>query len=75
MRIYKALKLCDRFLLLDTIEEEQKLIISAPYIIWKGTESLLIEYILQKNNFELNNTNFIVPTNSLIEELYIKLLQ
>ena len=58
--------------LLDTIEEEQKLIISAPTSF--GKTSLLIEYIV-KNNFILNNIIFIVPTNSLIEELYIKLLK
>ncbi len=58
--------------LLDTISEENKLIISAPTSF--GKTSLLIEYIA-KNNFELNNIIFIVPTNSLIEELYIKLLK
>lgn len=58
--------------LLDTIAEEQKLIISAPTSF--GKTSLLIEYIA-KNNFDLNNIIFIVPTNSLIEELYIKLLK
>lgn len=58
--------------LLDTIAEEQKLIISAPTSF--GKTSLLIEYIV-KNNFNLSNIIFIVPTNSLIEELYIKLLK
>ena len=58
--------------LLDTISEEQKLIISAPTSF--GKTSLLIEYIV-KNNFNLNNIIFIVPTNSLIKELYIKLLK
>ena len=58
--------------LLDTISEEQKLIISAPTSF--GKTSLLIEYIIN-NTFELNNIIFIVPTNSLIEELYIKLLK
>lgn len=58
--------------LLDTISQEQKLIISAPTSF--GKTSLLIEYILN-NNHILNNIIFIVPTNSLIEELYIKLLK
>lgn len=58
--------------LLDTISQEQKLIISAPTSF--GKTSLLIEYILN-NNYTLNNIIFIVPTNSLIEELYIKLLK
>ena len=58
--------------LLDIIAEEQKLIISAPTSF--GKTSLLIEYIV-KNHFYLDNIIFIVPTNSLIEELYIKLLK
>lgn len=58
--------------LLDTISQEKKLIISAPTSF--GKTSLLIEYILN-NNYALNNIIFIVPTNSLIEELYIKLLK
>lgn len=57
--------------LIDVIEEENKVIISAPTSF--GKTSLLIEYIL-KENLLLNNIIFIVPTNSLIEELYIKFL-
>ena len=57
--------------LIDIIEEENKVIISAPTSF--GKTSLLIEYIL-KENMSLNNIIFIVPTNSLIEELYIKFL-
>ncbi len=57
--------------LIDVIEEENKVIISAPTSF--GKTSLLIEYIL-KENLTLDNIIFIVPTNSLIEELYIKFL-
>lgn len=57
--------------LIEVIEEENKVIISVPTSF--GKTSLLIEYIL-KENLELDNIIFIVPTNSLIEELYIKFL-
>lgn len=57
--------------IIDIIEEENKVIISAPTSF--GKTSLLIEYIL-KENLSLDNIIFIVPTNSLIEELYIKFL-
>ena len=58
--------------LIDMIEKENKVIISAPTSF--GKTSLLIEYIL-KESLSLNNIIFIVPTNSLIEELYIKFLK
>lgn len=57
--------------LIETIKEEDKMIISAPTSF--GKTSILIEYILN-NYLNLNNIIFIVPTNSLIEELYIKFL-
>ncbi len=58
--------------LIETIDEKDKIIISAPTSF--GKTSLIIEYILQ-NNDKLNNIIFIVPTNSLIEELYIKFMK
>lgn len=57
--------------LIDAIEKENKIIISAPTSF--GKTSLVIEYIL-KNIKYLDNIIFIVPTKSLIEELYIKFL-
>lgn len=58
--------------LLNSIEKENKLFISAPTSFGKTT--LVIEYIY--NNVEyINNVIFILPTKSLIEELYIKFLK
>lgn len=53
-------------------KENKKTFLSAPTSF--GKTSLVIEYILQ-NNRELNNIIFIIPTKSLIEELYLKLLK
>lgn len=58
--------------LIDKIEEENKTIISAPTSF--GKTSLVIEYILAHLD-KINNIIFILPTKSLIEELYIKYLQ
>lgn len=58
--------------LIDKIEEENKTIISAPTSF--GKTSLVIEYILAHLD-KINNIIFILPTKSLIEELYIKFLQ
>lgn len=58
-------------LLLD-LEKYQKVYFSAPTSF--GKTSLLIEFII--NNFRnLANALIIVPTNSLLEELYIKLIE
>ncbi|MBQ2835788.1 MAG: DEAD/DEAH box helicase [Clostridia bacterium] len=58
--------------LINDIKKWQKSIISAPTSF--GKTSLVIEYIIQ-NLQHLDNIIFILPTKSLIEELYIKLLQ
>lgn len=58
--------------IIDAISDNNKIIISAPTSF--GKTSLLIEYIIQ-NYYLLNNIIFIVPTNSLMEELYIKFLK
>ncbi len=61
-----------QFSLINDIYKSQKSIISAPTSF--GKTSLVIEYIIQ-NLKDLNNIIFILPTKSLIEELYIKLLE
>ncbi|MDD2208526.1 MAG: DEAD/DEAH box helicase [Bacilli bacterium] len=58
--------------LIEKIEEEDKILISAPTSF--GKTSILIEYIYQ-NYQKFNTIFFVVPTHSLIEELYIKLLK
>lgn len=58
--------------LIEKIDEEDKILISAPTSF--GKTSILIEYIYQ-NYKKFNTIFFIVPTHSLIEELYIKLLK
>lgn len=58
--------------LINDIYKTPKSIISAPTSF--GKTSLVIEYIIQ-NLKDLNNIIFILPTKSLIEELYIKLLE
>lgn len=58
--------------LINDIYKSPKSIISAPTSF--GKTSLVIEYITQ-NLENLNYIIFILPTKSLIEELYIKLLE
>ena len=58
--------------LISDIYKSTKSIVSAPTSF--GKTSLVIEYII-KNLKDLNNIIFILPTKSLIEELYIKLLE
>ena len=57
--------------LLNQIVMYNKVFISAPTTF--GKTKLVLEYI-SKEYSKLNNILFIVPTNSLAEELYIKLL-
>ncbi len=56
--------------LLTEISNYQKVFISAPTSF--GKTKLVLEYI--SSNRDLSNILFIVPTNSLSEEIYIKLL-
>ena len=58
--------------LIEEIEKNDKVMISAPTSF--GKTSLVMEYIIRNNSF-LNTIIFILPTNSLIEELYQKLLR
>lgn len=58
--------------LIKAISENEKLLISAPTSFGKTT--LILEYLVN-NVSNLNNVIFILPTKSLIEELYIKLLK
>ena len=58
--------------LIKAISENEKLLISAPTSFGKTT--LILEYLVN-NVSNLNSIIFILPTNSLIEELYIKLLK
>jgi len=58
--------------IINEIHTKNKTLISAPTSF--GKTSLLLEYIID-NNIILNNIIFVVPTHSLIEELYIKLLK
>lgn len=57
--------------LVKAMNKKHKTIISAPTSF--GKTSLVIEYFLE-NLESINNAIFILPTKSLIEELYIKLL-
>lgn len=58
--------------LLNEINNENKMFISAPTTF--GKTKLIFEYI--ENNYDkLTNILFIVPTNSLSEEVYIKFLK
>ena len=54
------------------LSNNSKLLLSAPTSF--GKTSLILEYILE-NKSTLHSIIFILPTNSLIEELYIKLLE
>lgn len=56
---------------LEFIEKNQKIMLSAPTSF--GKTSIVLEYIL-RNYLNLNDIIFIVPTNSLAEEIYMKLL-
>ena len=58
--------------LINELENNNKLLLSAPTSF--GKTSIILEYILQ-NKTKINIIIFILPTNSLIEELYIKLLR
>lgn len=58
--------------LVKAMNKNNKTIISAPTSF--GKTSLVIEYFLE-NLDDINNAIFILPTKSLIEELYIKLLK
>lgn len=58
--------------LIKAISENEKLLISAPTSFGKTT--LVLEYLVN-NISDLNNIIFILPTKSLIEELYTKLLK
>mgnify|MGYP001032981025 CR=1 len=58
--------------LLDEIKNNDKMLISAPTSF--GKTSLVNEFLIC-NYQEFDNVIYIVPTNSLIEELYIKLLK
>ena len=58
--------------LIKAISENEKLLISAPTSFGKTT--LILEYLVN-NVSNLNSIIFILPTKSLIEELYIKLLK
>lgn len=57
--------------LLLELEKHQKIFLSAPTSF--GKTSLLLEFIIQHHK-SLANVLIIVPTNSLLEELYIKLI-
>ena len=58
--------------LIKSISENEKVLISAPTSFGKTT--LILEYLVN-NVSNLNNVIFVLPTKSLIEELYIKLLR
>ena len=58
--------------LLLNLEKHHKVYLSAPTSF--GKTSLLLEFILH-NYHNLNNALIIVPTNSLLEELYMKLIE
>lgn len=57
--------------LINEIENNEKTLISAPTSFGKTT--LVLEYLVN-NIKKFNNIIFILPTKSLIEELYLKLL-
>ena len=58
--------------LLFDLEENNKVFFSAPTSF--GKTSLVIEYIIAHHR-ELNNVLFVVPTNSLLEELFTKMVE
>ncbi len=58
--------------LLYELEKNKKVFFSAPTSF--GKTSMLIEYLLENFN-KIKNVLFIIPTNSLLEELYQKLLK
>ena len=58
--------------LLYEVEEQKKVFFSAPTSF--GKTSLLVDYIISKSE-SLSNVLMIVPTNSLLEELYIKMIK
>lgn len=58
--------------LLNEFKTEQKLFVSAPTTF--GKTKLVLDYIYSDNK-EIDNILFLIPTNSLSEEIYIKLLQ
>jgi len=57
--------------LLSEFKIDNKIFVSAPTSF--GKTKLVLEYISQERN-KLNNILFLIPTNSLSEEIYIKLL-
>lgn len=57
--------------LLSEFRIDNKIFVSAPTSF--GKTKLVLEYISQERN-KLNNILFLIPTNSLSEEIYIKLL-
>lgn len=57
--------------LINAISENEKVLVSAPTSFGKTT--IILEYLIN-NTSSLKNVIFILPTKSLIEELYIKLL-
>ena len=61
-----------QFSLICELERNKKVLFSAPTSF--GKTSIIIEYILQ-NKRNLKNIVFIVPTNSLLEEIYLKFLK
>lgn len=58
--------------LMKAVEKNEKVLISAPTSFGKTT--LILEYLFN-NISNINNAIFILPTKSLIEELYIKILK
>ena len=58
--------------LIYEIEKHNKIFFSAPTSF--GKTSLVLDYIIE-NNCMLKNILFIVPTNSLLEELYVKMVK
>lgn len=58
--------------LIYEIEKHNKIFFSAPTSF--GKTSLVLDYIIE-NNCTLKNILFIVPTNSLLEELYVKMVK
>jgi superfamily II DNA/RNA helicase len=57
--------------LLDEIDNNDKVFISAPTSF--GKTSMILEYIIRNSNI-YNNIIFVLPTNALIEEIYIKIM-
>ena len=58
--------------LLDEFYKYEKILLSAPTSF--GKTSIVNEYIINNYNY-LNNIIYVIPTNSLIEELYHKFLK